>query len=158
MLLTNTGKDLLEELHDTHPGTVQMKGLGRPYVWWPGLDEAIEKTVRECLTCQQLGNKPCTANLNYWVRPTKPWYRVHIDYAGPVEGKMILFIVDSITKYIDAHVMSTSTASATIDKLPHRFALLGLPRTLVSDNGPAFTSEEFVHFSVSSGITHVTVS
>ena len=151
-------QDILEELHDTHPGIVRMKGLGRSYVWWPGLDEAIEKTVKECLTCQQLGNKPSTANLNPWEWPTKPWDRVHIDYAGPVEGKMILIIVDSTTKYIDAHVMSTSTASATIDKLRHTFALLGLPRTLVSDNGPAFTSEEFNHFCVSNGIKHVTVS
>ena len=70
---------------------------------------------------------------------------------------MILIIVDSTTKYIDAHVMSTSTASATIDKLWHTFALLGLPLTLVSDNDPAFTSEEFDHFCVSNGIKHVTV-
>ena len=54
--------------------------------------------------------------------------------------------------------MSTSTASANIDKFQQTFAFLGLLRNLVSYNGPAFTSEEFNQFCVSDGIKHVTVS
>ena len=42
---------------------------------------------------------------------------VHIDYAGPFEGRMILIIVDAHSKYIDAHVVSSATAGVTITKL-----------------------------------------
>ena len=28
---------VLEQLHDTHPGTNQMKSLARSYAWWPHL-------------------------------------------------------------------------------------------------------------------------
>ena len=46
---------------------------------------------------------------------------------------LILILIHS--KYIDAHVVSSATTSATITKLRQTFAVLGLPITIVSDNG-----------------------
>ena len=45
------------------------------------------------------------------------------------------------------------TASKTIEKL--RFCM---PRKVITDNGPTFTSAEFRHFMESSGIKHSTTS
>ena len=149
---------LLAELHDTHPGMVKMKSLSRSYIWLPNLDQAIESTVQKCVTCQQLGNKPQKAPLNPWEWPSKPWNSLHLDYAGPFEGKMILVIIDSGTKYIDAHVMSSSTSAATVEKLHHTCALMGLPRTIVTDNGTPFTREQFETFCKMSGTKHICTS
>ena len=41
-------KDVLCELHTSHPGIVKMNSLARVYVWWPGNDKCIEQLVREC--------------------------------------------------------------------------------------------------------------
>ena len=38
-------------LHDTYIGMSRMKATGRSYVWWPGMDQDIESTVRECPEC-----------------------------------------------------------------------------------------------------------
>ena len=38
---------------------------------------------------------------------------------------MILIIVDAHSKYIDAHVVSAATTSATLTKLRQTFAILG---------------------------------
>ena len=51
-------KNVLEELHEAHPGMVKMKRIARSYVWWPTLDLDIEATVNECYICQQ--EKPKT--------------------------------------------------------------------------------------------------
>ena len=64
-----------------------MKALARSLVWWPGLDPELEKMVKECTQCQQNRPSPAIAPLHPWQWPTRPWSRLHIDYAGPTEGK-----------------------------------------------------------------------
>ena len=54
--------------------------------------------------------------------------------------------------------MSKITASHTILELRDIFATLGLPDTIVTDNGPTFTSSEFRLFLSHNGIKYITVS
>ena len=54
--------------------------------------------------------------------------------------------------------MSSITADSTIAKLYSIFATHGLPRTIVSDNGPTFTSDKFHQFFQANGIKHITSS
>ena len=71
---------------------------------------------------------------------------------------MFLLIVDSHSKWLEVHVTADVTAATTIDKLQTTFAALGLPEVLVSDNGPAFCSEEFRIFLKENGIQQVLTS
>ena len=103
----------------------------------------IEMCVKDCKTCQLHGTQPSLAPLHPWEWPERTPHRTHIDYAGPFEGSMILIIVDAHSKYIDAHVVSAATTSATVAKLRQTFEMLGLPRMLVSENGSCFWCEEF---------------
>ena len=147
VVIPQKGRDtLLDELHDTHPGIVKMKAVARSYLWWPGLDTEIEMRVKGCNICQIYNKQPPVSPLHPWEWPGHTWHRIRIDYAGPFEGRMILIIVDAHIKYIDAHVVSSATTSATITKLRQTFAVLGLPITMVSDNGSCFTSDEFEQF------------
>ena len=88
-------QQILDELHCGHPGVARMKSLARMYVWWPNMDEQIEQTVRHCSACQQNCASPLKAPLHPWEWPSKPWSRLHIDFAGPVEDHMILVIIDA---------------------------------------------------------------
>ena len=81
--------------------------------------------------------------------------RVHIDFAGPVEGKMFLLIVDAYSKWLEVHATSTSSSAATIELLRKSFAVLGLPEVFVSDNATTFTGEEFAEFLKKNGIRHI---
>ena len=147
---------IISILHEQHPGVTRIKRLARGYVWWPGIDKQLEMAVRSCTQCQEHQRLPSKAPMHPWEWPERPWVRLHIDYAGPIKGKMVLVIVDSHSKWIEACVVSSATSSATIEKLQTVFATHGLPEVLVSDNATTFTSEEFESFVRRNGIRHVT--
>ena len=148
-------EQLLQALHEGHPGITRMKALARSYTWWPSIDAEIELAVRSCDACQMVQKSASPSQLHPWEWPGKPWTRLHIDYTGPFEGKMLLVIVDSHSKYIDVHAVSSSTSTSTIGKLRQTFATHGLPCSIVSDNGTAFTSQEFKLFCDVNGIKHI---
>ena len=124
-------------------------------MWWPQIDVDIEKTVKGCLQCEQLQKAPAQAPLHPWEWPSRPWVRVHVDYAGPFLGKMFLVLIDSHSKWMEVQAVSSANTSNTIDVLRSIFSSHGLPEIIVSDNGTAFTSIEFAAFLKQNGIQHL---
>ena len=146
---------VLEELHQGHPGASRMKALARSYVWWPGLDLDLENLAKSCLQGQEVKVSPPVAPLHPWVWPAQPWQRIHIDFAGPFLGSNFLVVVDAHSKWPEVVEMKTLTSAKTIEALRELFATYGLPQQLVSDNGSQFTSEEFAQFMTTNGIKHI---
>ena len=147
---------ILQELHAEHVGASRMKELARSYLWWPGLDADLEKTVQECSVCFQLRKAPPKSELHPWEWPKTPWHRVHIDYAGPINDIYYLVIIDAHSKWMEVFPTKTITTSRTIQFLRNCFSRFGLPVVLVSDNGTQFTSGEFKNYISSMGIRHIT--
>ena len=83
---------VLSELHLNHPGMVRMKSLARLHVWWPSLDHDVEQTVRDCHACQANRCKSPEKVNNPWIWPTRPWQRIHVDFAGPFAQEMKDFL------------------------------------------------------------------
>uniref|UniRef100_A0A914HA85 RNA-directed DNA polymerase n=1 Tax=Globodera rostochiensis TaxID=31243 RepID=A0A914HA85_GLORO len=145
----------LKTLHMSHPGIVRMKALARRHFYWPGLDSAIEKVVRECEECQNALKAPTKAPLAPWPPTSQAFQRVHIDFAGPCEdGHMYLILVDSFSKWPEVCLMNTTTSSATIKVLRSVIYRSGVPEEIVSDNGTQFRSAEFAGFCKEFGIKH----
>ena len=118
-----------------------MKALARSFVWWTCLDGQIESVVRSCERCQDVHCAPPATSPRPWTWPTKPWSRVHADCAGPIDNKMVFVVVDAHSKWIEAVPTTSSTSWATISILRQLFASHGVPDTLVTDDGPCFTSK-----------------
>ena len=119
------------------------------------MDVAIEDMVKECQKCQESRPSPPVAPLHPWEWPSRPWSRLHLDFAGPYLGSMYLILVDAYSKWLDVIPMSSITTSRTIEKLRIVFATHGLPHKIVTDNGPSFTSSEFKDFMTNNGIIHI---
>ncbi|XP_045448702.1 uncharacterized protein K02A2.6-like [Melitaea cinxia] len=145
---------ILLELHDSHMGIVKTKAIARSYVWWPGIDEEIEACCRECAVCADVGDAPPRHAPQPWPWPVRPWTRLHIDFLGPIVGNKFLVIIDSSSKWIEVCKMKETTALAVITNLREIFARFGIPRQVVSDNGPPFSSVEFNNFLNNNGIEH----
>ena len=115
---------VLTKLHDGHPRMARMKSLARMYVWWPGISADIKTLVRKCHACQQLQSDPAVAHLRHWSWPTRPWARLHLDYAGLVDGKMFLILTDAHSKWIEAFHTKTATSAVVVDEFLLSLAFL----------------------------------
>lgn len=148
---------LVNELHNSHLGIVKTKAEARSRFWFPGVDAALEAMINSCVICQQLRPSPPRAPIAPWRYPPVPFYRIHIDFLGPINDQMFLVVVDAHTKWVELYDVTTSTNTKTvIGKLYDFMSKYGLPHTIVSDNGTAFTSFEFSNFCSRNGIDHVT--
>ena len=103
-------------------------------------------------------NAPPATPLHPWLWPTKPWQRIHVDFAGPFNGKTYFLAMDAHSKWPEIVEKNSTTSQRTIAELRKMFAAHGLPQQLVSDNGPQFISEEFATFMKSNGIKYIRCS
>lgn len=146
---------ILEYLHEGDPGMNRMKAKARQHVYWFGINEDIERFVRSCEACAQTAKMPVKATLQPWKAETQLWTRIHIDFAGPVDGEMHLIVVDAYSKWPIVFTMHSTTAQETVKALEYLVNQYGLPRVIVSDNGVQFTSQLFKQFCKQNGIDHI---
>jgi len=112
--------------------------------------------VHSCDECQLNQANLSLAPLNPWSWPSRPWTRLHVDYAGPFQNHYSLVVFDAHSKWIEALPASTPSTYVTVELLHPLFAQFSLPETIVTDNGSCFTSEEFEYFLKQNAIKHIT--
>ena len=78
-----------------------------------------------------------------------------MSFAVPFFKKSFLITIDTHSKRAKVVEMSPTTTTKIITPLRHIFAMRGTPETLVKDNGPQFTSEDFTELTKWNGIKHV---
>ncbi|CAM4714446.1 unnamed protein product [Lepidochelys kempii] len=108
------------------------------------------------MLCQSVRNAPQWAPLHPWDWPENLWQRIHMDFAGPLEGSMFLVVVDAHSKWPEVSIMQSTTAESTIQKLRGLFSRFGLPEQLLSDNRPQFVSQAFQNVMKANGVHHIT--
>ena len=99
--------------------------------------------------------KSPTKTINHhWEEPEKNFERIHIDYAGPMNGrKFFLVLVDAKSKWPEIRVINQApTSESTIKLLENIFSFHGLPRVMVSDNASIFKSEIFMEYCSANSI------
>jgi hypothetical protein len=148
-------KQVIQLAHEGHQGLVKTKKLIREKVWFPGIDALAAKAVKDCLACQSVGQPAKPAPLNLLPIPLQAWDTIYVDFLGPLPSKdLLLVVIDGRTRFPEVAIVRSTNAKSTITSLNRIFATHGLPRKIISDNGPPFQSEEFRHYMITNGITH----
>lgn len=154
---TSLRQSVLKMLHEGHWGVVRTKQMVRRYCWWPRIDQDIEDMIKSCPSCQEMSSA-LPREFKNWPAAEKPWERIHLDFAGPFLNSMWMLCVDAFSRYPYVIKMNDITAQSTVRSLQGIFAIEGLPDTIVSDNGTAFTSGIFHEFCYQNGIQHLTIA
>ena len=149
---------VLLDLHRSHLGLAKTKALATSYIWWPNLDNDIEKLLKICQSCQSLQANPEKSRLIPWEPENATWKRIHIDFAGPIKGYQLLIIVDSFSNWVEVFKTSNATSEFVISKLRETISRYGLVDVIVSDNGSQFTSDRFKIFGAGNSIKHITTA
>ena len=146
---------IIELAHTSHQGIVKTKQFLRETVWFPGIDQMVERRIKDCLPCQATTAGGHREPLKMTPLPDGPWKQVAIDFAGPFPGgEYILVVIDEYSRFPEVEILYSTSANATIPKLDAIFARQGIPITLKSDNGPPFNSEQFAAWSKFIGFSH----
>ncbi|KFD59761.1 hypothetical protein M514_28058 [Trichuris suis] len=148
-------RQVLRQLHTGHPGIVRMKALARGIVYWPGLVRQIKDIVQQCSSCASVAKLSVKATPSPWSRAERRWSRIHVNYAGPIDGRYFLILVDSFSKWPEIFTTERITTTSTISLLNTVIARFCTLEAIVSHNGRQFTAAEFKNFCPENGIQQV---
>ncbi|XP_028418333.1 uncharacterized protein K02A2.6-like [Dendronephthya gigantea] len=86
--------------HEGHQGIIKTKKLLREKVWFPRIDELVEKCVAECIPCQATTQVKNSEPLKMTSLPDGPWQNVSVDFCGPFpSGDYPLVTMDDYSRY-----------------------------------------------------------
>ena len=121
------------------------------HFYWPGLKKDVKSFCRTCNTSQLTGKPNC----NIPVTPLKPipafhepFNQVLIDYVGPLPktrtgNQYLLTIMCASTRFPEAVPLRNIRTATIVKQLIKFFTLVGLPKTVQSEQGSNFTPGVF---------------
>jgi transposase InsO family protein len=155
----------LHQYHNTpeagHAGISKMYATMRETVFWPRMVESVARYVKQCDSCQRNKSAHRTAHaaVQPLAHPQRPWETIAIDFMDlPLSTSghdAVLTVSDCFSNYIH-FIPTTRTVSAadTVDLLLQEVVRLhGVPKGIVSDRDPRFTSELWQALCSRIGIT-----
>ncbi|XP_055883485.1 uncharacterized protein K02A2.6-like [Biomphalaria glabrata] len=117
-------------------------------MFWPGMADEIKQMAETCTACQERKPMNQRETLIQHDEGNVLWEKVGADLME-VDGRQYLITVDYYFDYL------STTSQDVLRKLKGQFARFGVPKMLVTDGGPQFTSNEFLRFTKRWNITHI---
>ncbi len=149
---------VLQELHASHQGAVRTKLRANLIVYWPGINNDIENTIRSCKQCQDHLPSQSKEPIITKPRPSRPFQEIAVDFCS-YAGQDFLITVDCYTDWPDIiHMRNNTTTPQLTATLLKAFCRTGAPDVVWSDQGPQFTAKLFKDFSKEWGFQHITSS
>lgn len=149
-----------DQLYGGHLGVRKTLKKLRSY-WWHGIANDVAQYVKTCETCQRFKNPPGPKIGRLHPIPVSVLFeRLHIDIIGPMHtptihnNNYILTAIDAYSRFAFAKPYLDSRTTFCIEFLEAIISIHGIPKTIVSDQGPQFTSVEWADVMRKYGIKH----
>lgn len=154
---TSLRSDMLSRIHASHLGIEKCKQRARDIMFWPGMGKEIESIISKCSVCLTYRPSNTKEPMISHKIPDRPWQVVATDLFT-WNNEDYLVTVDYYSRYFELDRLHSTTSAAVIHKLKAAFARHGIPETVISDNGPQYSSGEFASFVKAWEFTHTTTS
>ena len=112
--------------------------------------------VKQCVTCVKKSTPPLEPLISTEL-PQYPWQKIATDLFT-LRGINYLLVVDYFSRYPEVVKLTNTTSSSVVHVLKSLFSRYGIPETVVSDNGPQYSSQEFAQFARAYNFSHITSS
>ena len=126
-------------------------------VFWPEMNSEIKALVERCSICAEFQANNASQPMQSHQIPDRPWSKVATDLFT-VSGNNYITIVDYFSDFVEVSELEDTTSHSVIQVLKEQFSRHGIPDTVLSNNGPQFSSQEFHEFSLTWEFNHVTSS
>ena len=148
---------VLQTIHEGHFGFEKMQLRAREAVFWPGITSDLLHTAQSCEACQTFSRSQQRETLLPHEVPQGPWEKLGIDFFE-FQSITYLLIADYYSRFPVVRKVRSTNANATTETLKQVFSEYGVPQTVMTDNGPPFSSKEFAAFANQYCFDHVTSS
>ena len=150
----------LHLIHEGHLGLGKCKLRAKDTVYQPGLNNQLEKLILNCKLCLKYSYSKCKqkprTSLGQKI-PVHPWNKL-ATYIFHFENASYLLIVDYTSRFPVVCKLSSMTGLHVANQCKLIFSEYGWPETLISDNGPCYTSQAFTSVMKSYNVSHITSS
>ena len=151
---------VLKLIHEGQFGLNKCKLCAKDTVYWPGLNEQLERLILNCELCLKYSHSRCKQQQSMFLSqeiPLHPWTKLATDIFH-FEGTSYLLIVDYTSRFPVVHKLSSMTGQHIASQCKLIVSEYGWPDTLVSDNGSCYTAETFTSMMKEYGVNHITSS
>ena len=151
---------ILTMIHEGHLGLGKCKLWIKDTIYWPGINEQLQKLVLNCELCLKYSKaknkQPENMSLGREV-PIYPWTKVATDIFH-FKSDSNLLIIDYISRFPVVCKQTSTTVQQVASQMKLIFSEYGWPETIVSDNRPCYSAESFTKLMTDYSVNHITSS
>lgn len=140
-----------------HLGISKTKEMLRRKYWFPAMNYHIDTVLSTCFDCQIATNTQHTEPAKMKKLPERPWQTIEIYFCGPFPSKEYSLITDQYSRYPEVEFVYSTAIKPVRQKMKKSSSLREF-KTVQSDNGPPFNSEDLEEFAVEMKFTHKKVT
>uniref|UniRef100_A0A0N5BMH8 RNA-directed DNA polymerase n=1 Tax=Strongyloides papillosus TaxID=174720 RepID=A0A0N5BMH8_STREA len=137
-----------------HLGYDKINGKFKAIFYWPKMDDQMKDIWTSCLSCQLNKDQPARlieTHKKSLQKYNEIWHTINADFMQ-IDKDYVFVMVDEYSKYVVATCCKKQNGPTLLHILLKCFSLLGFPKILRSDNGPAFIAKTVTDYLKSVGV------
>ena len=143
--------EISQVIQNYHEGKSNHRGISETETriklryYWPNMRSSIQTYINSCDLCQRakFERNPVKIGISLTPTATKPFEMIHIDTLK-IQKEPYLTIIDAFSKYAQIYHLKSQNSIDIVQNLLKFFSYLGIPKTIICDNGTEFKNSNVI--------------